>query len=220
METRQHFVNQLHEMYQDVLRMGTLVEEALRKALTAVMTNDAKLAGEVKQGDYLIDELQFSIDKRCTEVIATEQPVATDLREILVAMKIATDLERIGDHARHLVRVMDHLTDEVFKHTIPQIEEMTKKGISMVHDAITAYVNHDADLARDIARRDDEIDALHRALYKQLLTMIASNPDRVETGTAIIFLNRFLERLGDHVTNMCEWIVYAKTGEHVELNKV
>lgn len=219
MESRQHFANQLNLMYQDVLQMGTLVEEALRKAVTAVNSNNRELAEEVKQGDHQIDTLQFALDKRCTEIIATEQPVATDLREILVAMKISTDLERIGDHARHLVRVMDQLTDEVFRSTLPQFTEMAEKGISMVHDSISAYVNHDAEHARAVARRDDEIDILHRALYKQLIEIIASNPDRVETGTALVFLNRFLERLGDHVTNMCEWIVYAKSGDHVELNK-
>ena len=219
METRQHFTNELHQMYQDVLQMATLVEEALRKALTAVSTQNAELAEQVKKDDHRIDTLQFAIDRRCTEIIATEQPVATDLREILVAMKISSDLERIGDHARHLVRVMEHLTDSVFRETLPHFAEMTEKGILMVHDSITAYVNHDAEQARTVARRDDEIDALHRALYKELVSLIASNPDRVETGTALVFLNRFLERLGDHVTNMCEWIVYAKTGEHVELNK-
>ncbi|MFW5695233.1 MAG: phosphate signaling complex protein PhoU, partial [Alkalispirochaeta sp.] len=197
----------------------TLVEEALRKALTAVTNQDYELAEHVKKNDHQIDTLQFALDKRCTEIIATEQPVATDLREILVAMKISSDLERIGDHARHLVRVMDHLTDAVFRETLPRFAEMTEKGISMVHDSITAYVNHDPHQAREVARRDDDIDEMHRALYKELLSMIAANPDRVETGTALVFLNRFLERLGDHVTNMCEWIVYAKTGEHVELNK-
>lgn len=219
MESRQHFAQQLQMMYQDVLQMGTLVEEALRKALTAVNNHDEELAEEVKSGDQQIDTLQFALDKRCTEIIATEQPVATDLREILVAMKISSDLERIGDHARHLVRVMDDLSDAVFRETLPQFTEMAEKGIVMVHDSITAYVNHDAEQARNVARMDDEIDVMHRALYKELLRKIADNPDRVETGTALVFLNRFLERLGDHVTNMCEWIVYAKTGDNVELNK-
>lgn len=220
MQARQHFQERLHEMYQDVLRMGTLVEEALQKALTAVSNDDRTLAESVKKNDDAIDTLQFEIDKRCTEMIATEQPVATDLREILVAMKIASDLERIGDHARHLVRVIDQLTDVAFRDTLPRFREMTEMGIGMVHDSITAYVNHDADEAKKVARRDDKIDELHRALYKELIGIIQQNPDRAEEGTSLVFLNRFLERLGDHVTNMCEWIVYAKTGEHEELNKI
>jgi phosphate transport system protein len=97
---------------------------------------------------------------------------------------------------------------------------MTEMGIGMVHDSITAYVNHDAESAKMVARRDDEIDIMHRALYKELIGIIKTYPDRAEEGTALIFLNRFLERLGDHVTNMCEWIVYAKSGEHQELNKI
>ena len=176
MQTRQHFQEQLHDMYQDVLRMGTLVEEALQKALTAVTTDDRTLAESVKQNDAAIDTLQFEIDKRCTELIATEQPVATDLREILVAMKIASDLERIGDHARHVVRVIDELTDETFRETIPRFREMTEMGIGMVHDSITAYVNHDAESAKVVARRDDEIDLIHRALYKELIAIIKAQP--------------------------------------------
>ena len=220
MDVRHHFQEQLHEMYQAVLRMGTLVEEALQKALTAVTNDDRDLAETVKREDDKIDALQFEIDRRCTEMIATEQPVATDLREILVAMKIASDLERIGDHARHLVRVMDELTDAAFRGTLPRFREMTEMGIGMVHDSITAYVNHDPESARNVARRDDQIDEMHRAMYQTLIGIIKHNPDRTEEGTALIFLNRFLERLGDHVANMCEWIVYAKSGYHQELNKL
>ncbi len=220
MQYRHHFQEQLHHMYEDVLKMGTLVEEALRKALKAVTNDDRSLAESVKRNDDTIDALQFEIDRRCTELIATEQPVATDLREILVAMKIAADLERIGDHARHVVRVIDELTDVAFRDTLPRFQAMTEMGIGMVHDSITAYVNHDAESARKVARRDDQIDEMHRALYGELIEIIKKNPDRAEEGTALIFLNRFLERLGDHVTNMCEWIVYAKTGEHLELNKI
>ncbi len=220
MERRQYFGEKLHNMYQDVLKMGALVEEALQKAITAVSTNDHALAEDVRTHDYVIDDLQFRIDKGCTELIATEQPVATDLREILVAMKIASDLERIGDHARHLVRVIDQLTDATFKSTLPHFQEMTGMGIGMVHDSITAYVTHDAESARAVARRDDQIDAMHKRLYGELITIIKANPELAEEGAALIFLNRFLERLGDHVTNMCEWIVYAKTGTHQELNKI
>ena len=216
---RQHFHEQLDQMYQDVLHMGTLVEEALRKALTAISNGDFELAETITRQDGVIDELQFGIDERCAKLIATEQPVATDLREIIVAMKIAGDLERIGDHARHLVRSIDQLRDSVFEPVWPLIREMTGKGIDMVHDSLTAYVDHDATSARAVARRDDEIDALHRRIYTALLEAMERHPDRIAHGTTLAFLNRFLERLGDHVTNMCEWIVYARTGEHVELNK-
>jgi phosphate transport system protein len=220
MERRQYFGEKLHTMYQDVLKMGALVEEALQSAITAVSTKDHVLAEKVRTNDRVIDEFQFRIDKGCTELIATEQPVATDLREILVAMKIASDLERIGDHARHLVRVIDQLTDATFRSTLPRFQEMTDMGIGMVHDSITAYVTHDAESARMVARRDDQIDMLHKRLYGELITIIKAHPELAEEGTALIFLNRFLERLGDHVTNMCEWIVYAKTGIHQELNKI
>lgn len=219
MERRQHFRKRITETHQLILKMGACVEESLEKALTAVKTRNSDLANQVIEGDSQIDALQMEIEEACTVIIATEQPVATDLREIMVAIKIASDLERIGDHARHLARSLEQISPSFFAQTLPIIEDMTRKGIAMVHDSLSAYVEHDAEKAQSVASRDDEIDALHHSLYDKVITMMRSDSNLLEQGTTLIFLNRFLERLGDHVTNMCEWIVYAATGEHVELNK-
>ena len=219
MERRQHFQTQLTEMHHRILQMGSRVEESLQKALSAIKTADRELARQVIEGDDQIDALQLEIESLCTVLIATEQPVATDLREVMVAIKIASDLERIGDHARHLARSLERISPEFFAETLPIIDEMTHKGISMVHDSLSAYVDRDTERAQEVAARDDEIDGLHHRLYQLILKSIREAPDRLEEGTTMIFLNRFLERLGDHVTNMCEWIVYASTGEHLELNK-
>lgn len=199
--------------------MGSRVEESLQKALTAIKISDRELARNVIDNDSVIDNLQLEIESVCTVLIATEQPVASDLRGIMVAIKIASDLERIGDHARHLARSLEKISPEFFAETLPIIEEMTQKGIAMVHDSLSAYVDQDSERAREVASRDDEIDRLHHRLYEVILRAIRERPARLEEGTTLISLNRFLERLGDHVTNMCEWIVYASTGEHIELNK-
>ncbi len=219
MERRQHFNQQMADIHELILRMGSYVEESLLKALTAIKTRNRELSRQVIESDGLIDALQLEIEESCTVVIATEQPVATDLREIMVAIKIASDLERIGDHARHLARSLERISPEFFAETLPIIEEMTRIGVSMVHDSLSAYVNHDSERARAVAKRDDEIDALHSDLYRKILESMREHPERIEQGTTLVFLNRFLERLGDHVTNMCEWIIYAATGEHIELNK-
>lgn len=219
MEGRTHLTAQLNTMSESILKLSALVEEALKKALAALSMADARLAQTVIENDARIDELQLEIDNHCTRMLATEQPVAHDLREILAAMKISTDLERIGDHARHLAKAVPTISDSVFMAAIPNIQDMGELGVTMVHDVITAFVDQDADKAMEIAERDDELDAMHRTLYKKVLDIMRKNPEKIDKGMDLMFLNRFLERLGDHVTNMCEWVVFSKRGEHVELNK-
>lgn len=218
-QTRHHFAQALKDMYQSILRMGALVEEALRKALTSVSTLDYKLAEQVITDDARIDQAQMEVEEACTKLIATEHPVATNLREILVAIKIASDLERIGDHARHLARSLDTFAHDAFQEVVPPMERMTERGIAMLHDSLTAFVDQDPDKAREVAARDEEIDAMHRALYQKIVDLMKHQPELIEDATRLLFLNRFLERLGDHVTNVCEWIIYAKTSEHEELNQ-
>lgn len=217
-QTRFNFSRSLQDMYQSILRMGALVEEALRKALTSVSTLDYKLAEQVIADDSRIDTTQMEVEEACTKLIATEQPVATNLREILVTIKIASDLERIGDHARHLARSLDTFAHDAFQELVPPMERMTQQGIGMLHDSLTAFVEQDPQKAREVAARDEEIDAMHRALYQKIVDVMKHQPDLIEDATRILFLNRFLERLGDHVTNVCEWIIYAKTSVHEELN--
>ncbi|MFW5777137.1 MAG: phosphate signaling complex protein PhoU [Spirochaetota bacterium] len=219
METRLQLDKQLGDLYQDILKMGALVEEALNKSIEALRNGDAELARSVISGDDAIDELHMDIEDRSTQIIALEQPVATDLRELITATKIGADLERIGDHARHIARVVQTLPAELLAIALPNIEEMARLGTSMVHDSLSAFVEQDPDQARSVATRDDEIDAAHGRLYQSLVDVMRDRPEWIEHGVKLMFLNRYLERLGDHVTNICEWVVFAKTGEHLELNK-
>ena len=219
METRKHFRQQLDQLYRDVLRMGVMVEEALQKAVTAVEQRDQELARSVIDGDLEIDRLQLQLEESSAQLLATEQPVATNLREILVIIKIASDLERIGDHSRHLAKLVHEEPSELVTQTLPSMRKMTMVGIEMVHESLRAFVDQDSDKAKEVAARDDQIDEMHRALYREIVEAMQKHPHWVEIGTNLVFVNRFLERLGDHVTNMCEWIVYAKTGQHVDLNK-
>lgn len=219
MEPRHHFNEELNDLYQLILKMGAQVEDALSKSITALSTRDLELAKSVIENDAVIDGLQVTIEDQATQIIALEQPVATDLRELVTTTKIASDLERIGDHARHISKAATSLPQEVVDIAIESIRSMAKVGIGMVHDALSAFVEQDAHKAREIADRDDQIDAIHRRLYAILVDAMREHPEWIQYGVNLLFLNRFLERLGDHVTNMCEWVVFAKTGEHVELNK-
>lgn len=219
METRLQLDKQLGDLYQLILKMGALVEEALNKSIEALKNDDEDLAKSVIDGDDLIDEIHMQVEDQSTQIIALEQPVATDLRELITATKIGADLERIGDHARHIARVVKSLPTGLLSASLPNIEKMASIGISMVHDALTAYVEQDADRARSVALRDDEIDDAHKRLYQDLVAIMRNQPEWIEYGVKLMFLNRYLERLGDHVTNICEWVIFAKTGDHVELNK-
>jgi len=219
METRLQLDKQLGDLYQLILKMGALVEEALNKSIEALKNDDEELARSVIDGDDLIDAIHMQVEDQSTQIIAMEQPVATDLRELITATKIGADLERIGDHARHIARVVKTLPRDLVAASLPNIEKMAGIGISMVHDALTAYVDQDAEKARSVALRDDEIDDAHKRLYQDLVEIMRNQPEWIEYGVRLMFLNRYLERLGDHVTNICEWVIFAKTGDHVELNK-
>lgn len=218
MENRLKLKEELNGVYQQVLKMGTFVEEALQKAITSLVQRDEKLAQQVIDNDSQIDGYQSRIEDLCTKIIAMEQPVASDLRNLVTVIKIVSDLERIGDHARHLAKSLSKIEDSTLERLLPDIEVMTRIGIEMVHNSLTAFSSFDPALAQQVARMDDELDKKHKILYAKIIDMMKSEPDRVEDGGTLLFLNRFLERLGDHVTNICEWIVYASSGEHTELN--
>jgi phosphate transport system protein len=217
MEPRQHFQEELDALYLRILRLGAMVEEALNKSVTALSTRDTDLAAAVVSGDDEIDAI--AIEDEVIRIIAMEQPVATDLRELITATKLVTGLERIGDHARHIARVVSSIPTEVIVTALPSIKTIAEVGTGMVHDSLTAFLEQNAELAREVAERDDRIDSIHKIPYRELIQLMTEHPEWIVHGVDLMFLNRFLERLGDHVTNMCEWVVFAKTGDHVELNK-
>lgn len=219
MQGRRHFAADMKTLFNEILKMGAVVEVALRKAITALSERDHVLAKDVIEGDMRIDAMQLAIEDRCAILLATETPVAGALRKIITSIKIASDLERIGDHARHLAKALDSVDRSLLEATLPRIRDMAERGIGMVHDALTAFVEDDTDAAMAVAERDDVIDKLHRSLYDDIIARMKENPDLITAGANLIFTNRFLERLGDHVTNICEWVVYANRGTHVELNK-
>jgi phosphate transport system protein len=220
MTVRQHFQEALREMNQDVLKLGTLVEEALRKAVRAFQDKDTEAAEQIIRDDDQINNMQLQLEDRCVVLIATEQPVATDLRRLMTSVKIVSNLERIGDHAVHMARATIRLKDETYiKPIINRIPQMAEIGITMVHEALTAFINADVDKAVEISKRDDELDEMHAKVFSDLTAAMMSDANTVLQATSLLLIIRFLERLGDHVTNICEWIVFSNTGKHVELNR-
>ncbi|MBN1838019.1 MAG: phosphate signaling complex protein PhoU [Spirochaetales bacterium] len=218
MPAREHYRQCLQEMYFNVLKLGTQVEAAVREALTGFLAQDVSVAEKILAGDEDINELQLSIEDQCVALIAREQPVARDLREIMTSIKVASNLERIGDHAVHLAKATKRLAGTPYHGTVATIREMGEQGAAMVHAALDAFMSQDGGKAREVAALDDGIDAMHDALIEELLRTMHESDEQVEMATSLLFVSRFLERLGDHVVNICEWIVYGAEGTHVELN--
>ncbi len=217
---RQHFNEALDELNQEILRMSTLVEEAIHKSVAAFENKDVEAAEKIIAGDMEINTMQAVIEDKSTVLIATEQPVATDLRRIVAIIKIVSNLERIGDHTVHLAKATIRFAKEPYIERIAgMIPRMADIGITMIRDAVDAFVNKDLEKAKRTADLDEKIDALHKSLFEILIDAMKEDTRHIEQATEFLFINRFMERLGDHVTNMCEWVVFAITGEHIELNR-
>ncbi len=219
MQTRIQFNEELNRLHHDILAMGLRVEEDLRKALEALRTGDSALADEVKAGDGIVNAMQMKIEDQAAMLIATQQPVARDLRELVTIFKITDNLERIGDHAVHLAKTAKRLKEDPFPRPLDRLERMALTGSSMIRDAVSSYLNQDEALARATAARDDDIDADHKAFVGEVLALITENPQRAKQATKLIATSGYLERLGDHVTNICEAVVFMTSGQHTELNQ-
>lgn len=215
---RIQFNEELNRLHHDILAMGSRVEEDLRKALLALKTGDVELAGEVKASDQIVNAMQVKIEDQAATLIATQQPVARDLRQLVTIFKITDNLERIGDHAVHLAKTAKRLTDDPYPRPLDRLERMATIDVAMIHDAVASFLNQDESLARATAARDDEVDAEHKAFVQEVLAYLAKNHDKAQQATKLIATSSFLERLGDHVTNLCEAVVFMITGEHSELN--
>ncbi len=218
MQTRMHFIEELARLNHDVLSMGARVEEDLRKAMEAMKTQNLELAAEVKADDELVNALQLKIDDQAAILIATQQPVARDLRELVTVLKVTDNLERAGDHAVHLAKAVKRFTGEPPFRQFEALERMAQTGCTMIRGAVAAYLNHDAEEARRIAALDESIDHEHKALVKEVLELMKDRPEQIERAVKLLTTSGFLERLGDHMTNICEAVVFMVEGKHVELN--
>ena len=218
MNTRLVFLEELNRLRRDVLAMAARVEEDLEKTILALRNGDTALAREVEAADAVINALQLTIEDEAAVVIATQQPVARDLRELVTIFKLTGNLERIGDHAVHLARTVIKLAGESPFRSMERMERMAETGRGMIRAALSAYLNQDPQAARNAAAMDDAIDGEHRALTEEVLSLMKEDPGLVKKAARLLNTSGHLERLGDHVTNMCESIIYMIEGRHEELN--
>lgn len=205
----------------ELLRMTSLVEKQIYESMLCLKNYDIKMADIVIKHDDEVDQLQKTIEEECIKFIATEQPLATDLRKVFTASKIVTDLERMADHAVDICKITKRIDGNInaFKENLDLLWEMEKKVREMIGLSIEAYNNDDADLAYKICEKDDEIDAFYKELFSGLINKIKVDDSLIHKGTQLLFVIKYLERIGDHVTNICEWTIFSKKGVYVDLNE-
>ncbi|MDA3955817.1 phosphate signaling complex protein PhoU [Oceanispirochaeta sp.] len=214
---RQHFGDDLAELNREIMKMGVRVEESVNKAVDSLKNKDIELAQQVIDEDDIIDEMEKDLCDKCALIIAREQPVAGDLRHLISGIKIITDIERIADHAVHVAKGAINMAGTDYFKPLVDIPRMAKLGCSMLSRAVAAYVEKNAQDAMLIAAEDKLLDDLHKQVVRELLTYMISQPQNIEGGLSLMYISRFLERIGDHVRNICEWVVFAETGEHENL---
>ena len=201
-----------------VLRMGAIVETAIREASRALTAHDAALALEVIKGDAIINEAQRAVSRLISVTIATQQPVARDLRYLLTLDHVTYELERMGDHAASVAKAVLKLAPEPPLKGYIHLPEMAERAAVLVHGVLLALVESDAVQAREIAIQDDEIDRLYHATFDRVVELMRQDPANVERGTRIIIASHYLERIGDRATNIAEDVVYLVTGDVEDLN--
>jgi phosphate transport system protein len=221
MNTRSFFSEELDRLRQDILAMSTRVEENLGKALSALKTRNADLAKEVRADDAVVDALQIKIEDDAAFIIASQQPVARDLRELVTIFKLTSNIERVGDHAVHLARAARKLAKggDLSLPAQEYLGKMASTGQEMLRAAISAFMAQDAQAARKAAEMDNKIDEIHKSLTEDILKMMKKNTALVKGALQILQTSNQLERLGDHITNICEAVIYMIEGKHEELNE-
>lgn len=210
---RKTFDEELKKLKNEMLKMASMVEEAIYKSIEALKRQDLEMAQQVMEEDDKIDEYEIKLEEMCTTLIALRQPVASDLRTIIVISKLVTDLERIGDHASNIARMVKNIGKEPLIKPLIDIPRMTEIVGRRLRESLNAFVNLDVEAARRIAKEDDELDILDEQILRELLTFMIEDPRTIRQATFLMFISRFLERIGDHSTNVCERTIYMATGE-------
>ena len=206
------------DVQEDILRLGTRVRNAITGALESLQRRDQVMAQNVIEEDEETNALRFKIEEACLALIATQQPTATDLRAVMAAMSIVVDLERMADHATGIAKTVILMGDEPLLKPLIDVPRMANLAIDMLRDILQAYINRDAKSAREIAKRDDEMDQLYRAVFDELVEIMAAKPGNVERATYLMWCAHNLERIGDRITNIAERVVFISTGDLTELN--
>jgi phosphate transport system protein len=208
----------LIEIRDNILRLGQLVDAAIDRSLQALAAQDHSLARQIIADDTAINNLRFTVEEECLTLIATQQPAASDLRTIITAMNLVNDLERMADHATGIAKTVLRMGNEPLLKPLVDLPRMASVARDMLRRGLDAFVAHDAAAARAVADEDDQIDHLYRAVFDELLAIMAHDPSTISRGTYLLWCAHNLERIGDRVTNIAERVIFMTTGTMKELN--
>ena len=206
---RSKFDEQLAELNKEMVRMGNMIEQSIAKAVNAFYKQDVEQAKKIMEADYEVDQAQKRIENICFNLLIQQQPVARDLRTITAAMKMVTDIERIGDHAADIAEMTILMSGGPAVQNLDHINKMASEAVLMLNWSIEAYVEKDVKKARDVIERDNVVDNLFDQNKKDIIQMILNNPRAGEQVIDLLMVAKYFERIGDHATNIAEWVIYA-----------
>ena len=212
---RSRFDEQLYELNRELIEMGAMCEEAIASAAKALSTGNMELAAKVRANGAAIDQMERDIEGRCMKLLLHQQPVARDLRQISAALKMITDMERIGDQAEDIAEIITFLNGRTMN-GIEHIEDMARETIKMVTESVDAFVKKDVALAEQVIAHDDVVDTLFSEVKCAIIKLIAETPVDGEFALDLLMISKYFERIGDHATNIAEWVIYSVTGTHKE----
>jgi len=215
---RKVFEASLEELHNDLIRMGSIVEKQIHDCIDALVSQNADKAEKIMIDDDIVDAMEREIEDKAIRLIAMQQPLAIDLRNIFTTTKIVTDLERMADYAVDVAKITVRLKDEKYIKELIDIPRMAEIVILMIKDSLDAYVEGDVEKAYEVCKRDDQVDDIYKEVFTELLQLMFKNQETVTQATQFLFICKWLERIADHTTNICEWTIYLVTGEKVNLN--
>lgn len=215
---RNRFDRQLSTLNDELIEMGSMIEKSIETAIKALVNQDVDLARNAIEADEEIDRQERIIEDLCLKLLLQQQPVAKDLRLISSALKMITDMERIGDHASDISEITIALADQPYIKKLEHIQQMAKETMIMLVGSIEAFVDKDLEKANEVIKRDDVVDDLFDKVKKELIQMIHENADKGEQTADLLMVAKYMERIGDHATNISEWVIFSITGEHKSIN--
>ena len=215
---RETLDREIRELQDDILVLGSMVEKNIKDAMTALKTRNTKLATEVFQADLKVNKKRFDIEIATLLVIATQQPMAHDLRLLAAILEVAGELERIGDYAKGNAKITNLINDALFQAPVLDLEAMSEVVISMLHRSLVAFIKEDEKAARDIPEEDDQVDEMYKSIYHKLVDMMIKTPSIIDHANYYMWAAHNLERTADRVSNICERAIFVVTGELTEIN--
>lgn len=216
---RNKFDTELENLNLELIKMGSMIETSIESSAKALINQDLEIVKKVNELEVEIDEMERTIENHCLRLLLSQQPVASDLRIISTALKMITDMERIGDNAEDIAEIARFLVNQKYIKDLVHIPQMADATISMVKRSVDAFVNKDEELALEVCRDDDIVDNLFQIIKNELIQKIQEEVDNGEQAIDLLMIAKYLERIGDHAENIAEWVIFSITGEHVKVGE-